>query len=642
MPGRPPKNCRGTVRRIPSLTVVFVLGCSVFGLRGQDEPRAEESQRGAAELGKIKQEQAREKLEGLEEKMERLARLLSRTDPQNAQKLRAAFRASRERLVREGMDRIIQFLNAKKLDRAIEDQRIISESLRELLAILLEKDINPRELLRHIRGIRKTLEDIDSIVQEESSEKIASAQAVEAESEIGKLSESLARLDDLVREERSIEAATTKPARLKELALKQDDVRAKTETLQTESRSGAANSKAGGGKSGTTDSSDAGLDSKSLSAAATAMKQAAEAMALGSGNAAEAGEQAKRAREQLEVARKDAEEKLDRLRDKRDFAKLKKDQEQTIDKTKDVLDRMKKTPPLVYSPDGGMPGRESVAEASSSMQSASEDLASGDASSAERSQDEALKQLDQGRQEVEQTLEALQRALRERILSYLRERFALMLKRQQKISAETRSLDARLRALSAEVPTTEANAIAETPTETAREFDRKDLQKAKGLSRREGALALICEDLGDLLVEDGTTLVFPRIVGELKNDLDNVLGRLVAVQAGALTQRIQREIQATIEEVLAAIKEAQRSPPPPNPNQGRSSKSGAGPLLPTSAELKMIRSMQQRVNNRTRGFDLDRSNGRLNLDEKRQTKLIANRQKEIEDLFRKVARALGG
>ena len=80
-------------------------------------PRAAPAPRAGAEeakeprlpdLAKVKQEEAREKLARLEEAMDRLSRILAQAEPQNAAKLRAAFQQSRERLVREGMDRILE------------------------------------------------------------------------------------------------------------------------------------------------------------------------------------------------------------------------------------------------------------------------------------------------------------------------------------------------------------------------------------------------------------------------------------------------------------------------------------------------------------------------------------------------------
>ncbi len=639
----------------------------------------DEAKQAAAELARIKQAEAQERLKELEETMDRLARLLSTTEPRNAQKLRTAFEESRERLVREGMGRVVEFLRERKLDRALESQASVARNLDELLSILLEKDISPRELLKHIKRLTGVLADLDRVVEEETTEKIASDQAAEAESPIETLSGALVELDALIGREKAIEAKIAgatgnasgegkdggggqegkggkggkdgkggegepggqgdtpdrEPEKDPEVARKLRDVATEQENVQSGTAKLRKSHEPGGGPFD--------LDRDRLAAAEAAMAGASSAMKGGAGG--EAAGKAAEARKALEAARRDAAEKLDELRRRRDFATMKKAQDDTTERTKDVLERMKTTPPLVSSPEGGVPGRGDVEAASGSMESASESLGGGKARPASRSQKDALTKLNEGRRKVEETLEELQRALRERLLAYLRERFTHMLDRQRGLSRETKSLDSRLRALATVAAASGSTSADPVPADGAEgvpeaAIDRKDLQKAKSLALGEEDLRLVAEDVIDLLEEDGTTLVFPRIVGGLEADLRNVTGLLDAVRTGALTQRIQKEIEETLVEILEAIKQAQKSPPPPNPNQGRRSRSGAGPLLPTSAELKMIRSMQARLNERTRRFDLDRAVEELDLEEKRQARALADRQKEIEDLLRKVGRSL--
>jgi hypothetical protein len=206
-----------------------------------------------------------------------------------------------------------------------------------------------------------------------------------------------------------------------------------------------------------------------------------------------------------------------------------------------------------------------------------------------------------------------------------------MLNEQRVATRETRSLDLKLRALRAALGPEASRDEAEA---------RKDRRTAETLSEKERAIALIAEDVIDLLAEDGTTLVFPGIVEEIRGDILNAAGLLSRMEAGERTQRIQKEVETALEEILKALEVAQKSPPPPNPNQGRSSKSGAGPLLPLSAELKMVRSLQARVNQRTREFDLARK-PELTPEDKLQVSAIQKKQKEVEAMLRKLRAAVG-
>ncbi|UCC29562.1 MAG: hypothetical protein JSU86_15325, partial [Phycisphaerales bacterium] len=107
-----------------------------------------------------------------------------------------------------------------------------------------------------------------------------------------------------------------------------------------------------------------------------------------------------------------------------------------------------------------------------------------------------------------------------------------------------------------------------------------------------------------ILDEDGTTIVFPNVVGHLSEDMGTVADRLAAYQVGALTQAIEQEIVETLEQLLGAVQRMRQD----NEQQGMSglsSDAGQSPLLPQSAELKLLRASQLRVNTRTAAIEED-------------------------------------
>jgi hypothetical protein len=679
---------------VPAATVAFcVLLCSP-PMAAQEPGRA-----GAVppspDLARVKQEEALKDLHKLEEAMDRLAALLARSEPQNAAKLAEAFRKSRQTMVREKMERILAYLKDRKLDRAIETQGEVRVNLQEILDILLEKDMDPRELLKHLRRLRDILERLDAVVREETAEKLASDEAEQAGAESQALAEDLALLEGLIREEKALEQESRDPARLAdgklpELAPRQKAVREATEALRKKERerqerreAEAARQKSppGGGRPGEHDHDhdhdhdhehdhdhdhdherEAGherprgeepgrgdaregdgaplepgavLDGEKLAEAAAAM-EGAEA-ALSSGAAGAAQRQTTAARAALEEAIGRAEERLQRLRLRRDFAKMKAEQDATREKTDDLAARMAEPPPLVATPEGDVPGREEVAQASGEMRDASQELGQGRPGRASRSQARALDRLNRGRERTEEALEQLQQAFRERLLAYLREKFGYMLAEQRSITQATRSLDLKLKALRLR-----GSELGSPGSGSAPEIERRDRQLAESLSAREGELMAVSEDILDLLQEDGTTLVFPQVVGEIRADLENVKGLLSRIETGELTQSIQRDIEKAIEEILAALEEAYKKPPPPNPNQGREGQSGTSPLLARSSELKMVRALQLRVNQRTRDFDLGRDPSGEAVEElspakKLQVDEIARKQKQVEEILRQIA-----
>ena len=370
------------------------------------------------------------------------------------------------------------------------------------------------------------------------------------------------------------------------------------------------------------------LDEDQLKRAIAAMREAEKALL--ERKLARAEEKTTEARAALEEAVAGGRKSLEAKRTQRDFAGMKKDQDSTRTETQDIVKRLERRVPLVPSPDGKGPGRKEIASASKSMSGASGKLGGGKPGGASAEQEKALEDLDKGKKKVEEALEEIQRAFRDRLIAYLKERFQYALQEQRAITRETRSLDLKLRAI---------RLAAAGKSET---IDVKDRQLSRRLAIREAKLTLITDDVLDLLTEDGTTMVFPEIVSEIHADLENAGGLLERIETGALTQSVQKDVEDAITEILAALEQAQKKPPPPSPNKGRESKSGAAPLLAKSSELKMVRALQLRVNKRTTGFDLGRRGEELSPGAKLQIEEIARKQKHVENLLRRVARSIGG
>ena len=133
----------------------------------------------------------------------------------------------------------------------------------------------------------------------------------------------------------------------------------------------------------------------------------------------------------------------------------------------------------------------------------------------------------------------------------------------------------------------------------------------------------------------GTTIAFPRVVEQLSEDMTASAERLAAAQVGAVTQVIQQEIVGTLEQLLEAVKRMQQENE--QGKQGGSSQSGEPPLLPESAELKLLRASQQRVNTRTQAIHTGLQSG----DEPQQVAAdglvkLSRRQTECMDIAREM------
>ena len=172
------------------------------------------------------------------------------------------------------------------------------------------------------------------------------------------------------------------------------------------------------------------------------------------------------------------------------------------------------------------------------------------------------------------------------LLEALERRLVRMLQMQTKAFKETLSLNIRLK----------DRAKGQPP----RALQDKGVQ----LAQMEDALAAEADKILEILREEGTTVVIPDVVEDMKADLEAIAARLRKLDAGSYTQQIQKDVMETLRELIEVIKEELEK------RQGGQQGNGDGQegdqdenLLPTSAELKMLKSLQVRVNKRTTQFD---------------------------------------
>ena len=87
--------------------------------------------------------------------------------------------------------------------------------------------------------------------------------------------------------------------------------------------------------------------------------------------------------------------------------------------------------------------------------------------------------------------------------------------------------------------------------------------------------------------------------------MESIANRLAALRVGPVTQTIEQETVETLEQLLEALKRMQQE----NEQQaGMAGGSGENQqLLPPSAELKLLRSSQLRVNTRTQAVQTVRT-----------------------------------
>ena len=172
----------------------------------------------------------------------------------------------------------------------------------------------------------------------------------------------------------------------------------------------------------------------------------------------------------------------------------------------------------------------------------------------------------------------------------------------------------------------------------ARPLTRPQRLLCASLAEEEQVLADLSGKALQIIIEDGTTVVFPTIVRQLGEDLQASGGFLAREKTGPYTRQLHRQITQTLEELIEALQRAQKI------QQGKSQQAQSQPgeqpqppLVPESAELKLLRSAQFRVNRQTAGFDKARPQGPLDPPMHVEVQRIRDRQEQVrrmaEDMY---------
>lgn len=227
------------------------------------------------------------------------------------------------------------------------------------------------------------------------------------------------------------------------------------------------------------------------------------------------------------------------------------------------------------------PARPRVEAAEQRMRQAQQRLAQAQRKEALEEQEAALRELEQAKADLERILRQLREEEMQRVLALLEARFLKMLHMQREVLEGTVRLD--------KVP----------------EEDRTHNHEIESgrLSTREVEIVVEADKALLLLREDGTAAAFPEAVVQVRQDMQQVVQRLAEGKVNSITQSLEEEIVAALEEMIEAFKQAQKKLDDQRQKQGPQ---GGDPndmaIVDALAELKMIRTLQMRVNTRTQRY----------------------------------------
>ncbi len=212
------------------------------------------------------------------------------------------------------------------------------------------------------------------------------------------------------------------------------------------------------------------------------------------------------------------------------------------------------------------------------MKDAQQKLEKAEREGAVEDQEEAIRELELAKRELEEILRQLREEEIERMLAQLEARFKAMLEMQLLVYEGTLRLD--------NIPEDQR--------------DRNDEIEAGRLSRKESQIVIEADKALTLLREEGTAVAMHEAVLQAREDMAQVVLRLSQAKVAVITQGLEEDIIQALEEMIAAVQKAQQDMEQKQqqgkPQQGQPQEP---PLIDDLAELKMLRSLQMRVNRRT-------------------------------------------
>lgn len=227
------------------------------------------------------------------------------------------------------------------------------------------------------------------------------------------------------------------------------------------------------------------------------------------------------------------------------------------------------------------PGKQQMQTASNLMMEALDQLREQEREAALARQDRAISELQKAAAELETMLQQLREEEKEMVLATLEARF------QRLLSLQTRIYDTTVD-------------LASTPRD---QWLDNAISQCRELSQDQVEATQECSFTTSLLREDGTSVSILVAVEDIESDMGMIAERLQQTKVGPLTQSMETDVIEALKELIEAtqremqeMKEQENQSPP----QQQDPSAQKPPLVQFMEEIKVLRSLQQRVNRRTR------------------------------------------
>ena len=592
------------------LLVVGLLPCLAPIANAQSNPSNPPAKTAASEAADLerKQKELTLKLQKLEDTFLRMSELEAASNPTHAGLLMQAAQLSKQLGTRQRLFNASEMLAKGQLSKAIQEQESAQESLKKLLELLQSENRSSR-----VREERARLEDILKELQ---------------------------RIETL---QRSVRGRTESGQDLKQAKLDQQNLEKQLETTESDlkdpkSEGEEKDKQASENKKPDSDSTtppkegDQQKDSKD-----PAGKEGSESKPNEAGKENKSGEQTEKGTDpKKEGDEKTPPDKAEENKSKEDQGKESKPQDakqgESPEKPSDSSQAQQSDGSESESAQGKPEkpksreenARDRVQQAKLRMQKAQQKMEEENRDQAVEEQLEAERELREAVEELEKILRQIREEEIERSLVDLESRLRRMNEQERMIREETGRLDklegdARDRTLDIQ-----ANKLA--------------IEQSKVVM--EGQRALL------LLQDEGSSTAFPEALDQIVRDAQTVAKKLGQGNVSTATKTIEDEILFSIEELLESLKQVQKKREEDkrqaSGQQGQQGSSEDQPLVDNLAELRLLKTLQLRVNRRTQSLaqQLNKTDDTLGQvddpESKAEMEELAARQQKIYEVTREI------
>lgn len=533
-----------------------------------------------------KQNQVTDRYRKLEELLLRLADVEADENPERAALLRRAARQSRDTFVLEKLVAASDSLKAEQYAKALESQSAAKEGLDKLLTLLLSED-RPQRIRDEKKRIANMIKELKVVERLQRSTRARTENGADLEDVAGeqaKIGERSEKVRDELKDEEASEESPAAEGESSEGKEPKDGEGNESEAKPSK----GSESKDGEPKDGQTkDGQPKDGEPKDGEPKDDEPKD---------------GESAE------EPMKADDEKPTDKPADEPESG----EPSDSDSKPSDSESQPSESQPSESQPSQSQPGGESQPGEQGEQQPQQPQQPQSPEQQAEKQLNEAIKQMREAEKQLEEAkrdsavekqkeAEENLRAAIDRLEKILRQL------REEEMQRELARLESRLRKMAQ----MQGKVLDDTKTLAAVPEAQRDRQidlRAGNLAFEEKKIVLEADRAMLLLREEGSSVAFPEVMAQVRSDMQRVAERLTATKIDVVTVGIQEDVLAALEEMIAALQQAQRDLEKQQQQQQQQGEQQGGgeqgeqPLVEQIAELKLIRTMETRIKSTTERY----------------------------------------